>query len=247
MLASHRLRDTWSTINLFIALSNFARSKFVRAGMPAEKLIVKPNFVHPDPGVRNNVGDFVLYVGRLSEEKGISTLLQAWKRMKKPIPLRIIGDGPLWARANSDCEQDSRISLCGRLPRKEVLSVMKCARFLIVPSNCYENFPMSIVEAYACGLPVVASDIGAIRELVEAGRTGLLFPPGNVSELVEWTEWAWEHSADLTRMGAECRETYESNYTAESNYKALMAIYECVISRSQSIVINPESHVCRFQ
>jgi len=231
MLAFHRARQTWDLVHSFIALSKFARSKFVQGGVPAQKLVVKPNFVYPDPGVREHAGEFALYVGRLSAEKGVDTLLHAWKHVKARIPLFIIGDGPLSQQLSSECEQDSRISFFGRLPRAQVLDAMKRARFLVVPSICYENFPMSIVEAYACGLPVIASDIGAIQEMVESGRTGLLFRPGDAPELAEWIEWAWNHPADLTRMGAECRADYESKYTAEGNYKSLMTIYERLTSR----------------
>jgi len=226
MLAYHRNRHTLEAISSFIALSQFARNKFVQAGLPANKMVVKPNFVYPDPGIRRSAGEYVLYAGRLSAEKGVDVLLEAWKQVKEPIRLQIIGDGPLNARVSAFREQDPRISFLGRLPRTEVLAAMKGARLLVLPSTCYENFPMTIVEAYACGLPVIASDLGAIPELVEAQRNGLLFRRGDTRELADSIAWAWKHPEDLVRMGKECRADYELKYTAESNYESLKRIYE---------------------
>ena len=89
----------------------------------------------------------------------------------------------------------------------------------MVPSRCYENFPMCIAEAYACGVPVIASDMGAMRELVAHGRTGLLFRPGDAEHLAESVDWAWSHPCDLEYMGNECRAEFRLNYSAERNYE----------------------------
>jgi glycosyltransferase involved in cell wall biosynthesis len=232
MLVAHRMRQTWSNmVDCYIALSNFAAKKFVEGGLPAHKLTVKPNFVDPDPGVRRNPGNCAVYVGRLSAEKGFATLLQSWKHVKSRVPLLIIGDGPLRAGLSADFEGDSRISFRGSLPRAEVLVALKSARFLVVPSRCYENFPMTIAEAYACGVPVIASNMGAMQELIAHGRTGLLFRPGNAEHLAESVDWAWSHPSDLEYMGNECRAEFRMKYSAERNYESLMESYERVISR----------------
>jgi glycosyltransferase involved in cell wall biosynthesis len=238
MLAYHRNRHTLDAINSFIALSQFARNKFVQAGLPANKMVVKPNFVYPDPGIRRSTGEYVLYAGRLSEEKGVDVLLDAWKQLRQPIKLQIIGDGPLNARLSTCREQDPRITFLGRLPRTEVLAAMKGARLLVLPSTCYENFPMSIAEAYACGLPVIASDLGTVPELVESGRNGLLFRAGDAGELAESIVWAWRHPEELVRMGKECRADYELKYTPEANYESLMRIYERLTLSEQSYYTN---------
>jgi len=226
MLAFHRARDTWDSIHTFIALSDFAKRKFVQGGLPAQKMAIKPNFVYPDPGTQKQQGQFALYVGRLSHEKGIDALLHAWTQIKENIPLVVIGDGPLRQQLCSRYSSDPRITFWGQIPRPQVFDAIKGARFLVVPSRCYENFPMAIVESFACGVPVIASAIGAVQELILAERTGLLFQPDDTAELAERVEWAWNHPADTSRMGIECRADYESKYTAERNYDSLMKIYE---------------------
>ena len=170
-------------------------------------------------------------MGRLSAEKGLDTLLQSWKHVKSRVPLLIIGDGPLREGLSAEFQGDSRVTFRGSLPRAEVLVALKGARFLVVPSRCYENFPMSIAEAYACGVPVIASDMGAMRELVAHGRTGLLFRPGDAEHLAESVDWAWSHPCDLEYMGNECRAEFRMKYSAERNYELLMESYERVISR----------------
>ncbi|MGA8312513.1 MAG: glycosyltransferase, partial [Terriglobales bacterium] len=232
MLAAHRMRQTWSKmVDCYIALSNFAAKKFIEGGLPAHKLTVKPNFVDRDPGVRRDSGHCAVYVGRLSAEKGLDTLLQSWKHVKSRVPLLIIGDGPLREGLSAEFQGDSRVTFRGSLPRAEVLVALKGARFLVVPSRCYENFPMSIAEAYACGVPVITSDMGAMRELVAHGRTGLLFRPGDAEHLAESVDWAWSHPCDLEYMGNKCRAEFRLKYSAERNYELLMESYERVISR----------------
>src|SRR5207244_2526250 len=184
-------------VDCYIAPSEFAAQKFVEGGLPAQKLVVKPNFVHPDPGVRKDSGEYAVYVGRLSSEKGADTLLQGWKHVRGRVPLLVIGDGPLREKLSLEFQRDSRVTFCGQLPRAEVLGTLKRARFLVVPSRCYETFAMVIAEAYACGVPVIASRMGAMQELVAHGRTGLLFPPGDSEHLAESIDWAWSHPADL--------------------------------------------------
>ncbi|MGC2322265.1 MAG: glycosyltransferase family 4 protein [Terriglobales bacterium] len=229
-LTVHWAKNTWTRmVDCYIALSEVAAHKFVEGGLPAHKLVVKPNFVHPDPGVRKDSGDYALYVGRLSSEKGTDTLLEAWKHVRSRVPLLIVGDGPLRESYLKD-QCDSRVTFCGLLPRAEVLKVLKRARFLVVPSRCYENFPMTIVEAYACGVPVIGADIGAIRELVAHGRTGLLFRPGDSEHLAKSVEWAWSRPTDLKHMGNECRAEFGLRYSAERNYQLLLGIYGRVTS-----------------
>jgi len=171
-------------------------------------------------------GDFGLFVGRLSPEKGTRTLLAAWRRLKN-ISLKVVGDGPLMPEIQSFVAQNSngRIQVLGRRAREEVFALMKEARFLVFPAECYENLPMAIAEAFATGLPVLASRLGAMAEIVEHGRTGLLFEPGNAEDLAAKVEWAWTHPKEKAEMGREARREYEQKYTAERNYEMLMEIY----------------------
>jgi glycosyltransferase involved in cell wall biosynthesis len=157
MLAVHQTLGTWNqSVDRFVALSEFSRDKFVEGGLPAEKVMVKPNFVSPDPGPRSGGGECALFVGRLSLEKGLKLLIEAWKRVSQRIPLRIVGDGPLRGLLERDKESLplSNVSLDGGLEKSAVLAAMKRARFMVFPSTCYENFPLVIAEAYACGVPV---------------------------------------------------------------------------------------------
>ena len=191
MLAVHRKLDTWNElVDRFIALSDFSRDKFVASGFSAAKIVVKPNFVAPDPGPRNCDGEYALFIGRLSREKGLPTLVQAWTRLKNRMPLEIIGDGPEremleeQARAGGNCA----IAFRGRCSHEVTLGAVKRAKFVVLPSECYENFPMSIVEAFACGTPVICSRLGGMAELVDDRRTGLLFAPGNAEDLADNVE-----------------------------------------------------------
>jgi glycosyltransferase involved in cell wall biosynthesis len=228
MLASHRLRQTWSReVACFVALSQFARNKFMEGGLPGEKIFVKPNFVSPDPGARTGAGDYALFVGRLSPKKRVETLLAAWKRLSLPIPLRIVGDGPDRAQLQQLAAEQglSNVQFQGQLPRQPTLDAINKARFLAFTSEWYENFPMTIAESFACSTPVICSRMGAMQEIVSDGRTGLHFTPGDSEDLAAKVEWAWTHPDEMTAMGRQARAEYESKYTAEKNYPLLIDIY----------------------
>jgi glycosyltransferase involved in cell wall biosynthesis len=235
MIRTQRLRQSYP--DLFIALSEFSRQKFVSGGVPAEKLRVKPNFVAPDPGAGSESGKYAIFAGRLSEEKGLNTLLLAWKRLQG-IPLEIVGDGPLLAplQAKAAALGLSTVRFHGRLPRNKTLEMIKLARFLVAPSECYENFPMGIAEAFACATPVICSRLGGMRELVQDGRTGLHFEAGNDRDLAEKVQSAWSNLATTTRMSQQARWEYEAKYTAEKNYPLLLNIYQQALAGKAPIV-----------
>lgn len=235
-LAVHRMKGTWSEkIDTYIALTNFSRDKLVSAGLPAAKVTVKPNFVHPDPGARDGAGKYALFVGRLSPEKGVLTMMQAWRLLGGAIPLVIAGDGPSREEMQSLAAGVAGIQFRGRVPREETIQLMKGARFLVFPSEWYESFPMTILEAYACGVPVLAAGIGALLEIVEHGRTGEHFIVGNPADLAAHARRLWDNSPATELMGAAGRKAYETRYTAATNYRMLMEIYERTIgSRAAS-------------
>lgn len=227
MLSVHRALGTWRSLpNVYIALSEFAREKFVQGGLPAEKVVVKPNFVDPDPGVALTGGDYVLYVGRLSEEKGVATLLEAWHEVPDGINLKIVGDGPCAADVVAAASALSTVEWLGWQSRERIVELMKRARLLVVPSAWYEGLPMVIPEAYAVGLPVIASDLGSLRSLIEPHRTGLRFRAGDSADLTRKLRWALEHPVELARMRQEARAEFESRYSASQNYPLLIRIYE---------------------
>jgi glycosyltransferase involved in cell wall biosynthesis len=232
MLAVHRLMGTWTRmVDVFVALTEFARDKFVEAGFPAERIAVKPNFADPDPGRGTGRGAYALFVGRLSPEKGVGTLLDAWRRASSPVSLRIVGDGPLAGEARQRTHRSPNVDVLGPRANDEVCRLMGDAAFLVLPSECYEAFPLVAVEAFARGTPVVASNLGAMAEVIEDGRTGLLFRPGDAEDLAAKVDWMAAHPAEVRRMREEARAEFLAKYTAERNYTALMEIYERAIER----------------
>lgn len=235
MLALHRFLGTWrDRIDLFIALTEFAREKMIQGGLPAGKIAVKPNFILPDPGFSSERADYALFVGRLTEEKGITTLLEAWRTIGDRVPLRIIGDGPMAGEARRAAESLPGVTYLGRVPRSESLSQIRGARVLVFPSTWYEGLPLTILEAYATGLPVIASNLGSIREVVLDGRTGLLFTPGSPSELACKVLDLTRRGGQLIEMGREARREFERKYTREKNYRQLTDCYRRVLSEKDS-------------
>jgi glycosyltransferase involved in cell wall biosynthesis len=249
MLSFHHWYGTWKNlVDRYIALSEFSRAKFVEAGLPAEKMAVKPNFIFPDPGASAGSKAYAVFIGRLSEEKGLRTLLRAWGRVNPEYALRIIGDGPLFKDLQSEISRSgfSNVHLYGRLPREVLLDALKGAKLLILPSNCYENFPMTIAEAYACGTPVIASRLGAMAELVADGRTGLHFFPGNAGDLAKKVEWAWAHSDEMLEMGRNARAEFETKYSAERNYKILGEVYQEAMQEARKPLTSNDRKVLRI-
>jgi len=235
MLASHRLRDTWKReVACFVALSQFARSKFVQGGLPEEKIFVKPNFVSPDPGARTGDGDHVVFVGRLSPKKRVDTILAAWKRLNQSIPLLIIGGGPDLEVLQAEAAQLglTQVRFNGQLPREQTLAAINKARLLVFASEWYENFPVTLAEAFACSTPVICSRLGVMEEIVADGQTGIHFSPGDPEDLARKVEWAWTHPQEMRAMGASGRKEYEAKYTAEKNYPILMNIYQRALQAS---------------
>lgn len=222
-------RDRHDPVSRYIALSEFSRQKFIQAGFAPERIAVKPNFVSPDPGVGDGFGDFAVFVGRLSSEKGIDVLLDAWKLLKDPIRLIVVGDGPLGDDVRTAADHDTRINWLGRQPIDEIYRLLGEAAFLVLPSRCYENCPKTILEAYSKGTPVVASRLGAMAEFVADGHTGRHFTAGDPAALATVVRTMFRDVAALTGMRLHAREEYEAKYTAAANYRMLRAIYDRAI------------------
>lgn len=227
MLSVHRMVGSWrNKVHTFVALTDFARKKFIEGGLPEEKIVVKPNFVEPDPGFGGErVQDYALFVGRLSSEKGLSTLLSAWSELHDRIPLRIVGDGPLASQVLDAAKTLTGVEWLGRLKKPDVLLAMKQAMFLVFPSVWFEGLPMTIIEAFAVGCPVLGSNIGGVQDLIVSGKTGFHFRPGDARDLVQQVTWVLAHRSQVFEMRKQARLEYETHYSSVGNYRELMNIY----------------------
>jgi len=228
-----RIKTFRKLINTYIALSNFSKQQFVDAGFDKNRIKVKPNFINFDPGISSEKSNFVLYVGRFSPEKGTDILLEAWKKLKL-LPLKIIGTGIQFKEFKDYADKYSlNIEFLGQKPHNEVINYIKKSIAVILPSRCNENFPRVIVEAFACGVPVVASKRGALTELIEDRRTGVLFNPENIEDFIEKIESIWNNKQEAEKMSRNARMEFENKYTAEKNYEKLINIYERSIKNYQ--------------
>jgi glycosyltransferase involved in cell wall biosynthesis len=230
MVAQHRQQGTWQhKVNRFIALTDFAKGKFVEAGFPADKIVVKANFVYDplaeSPRINPATPGFALFVGRISEEKGIKTLLKAWSTLDDKTLLKVAGTGPL----DDLLAGKNNIVALGLQNSDEISHLMQQAAFLILPSEWYEGFPLVLVEAFAHGLPVLASNLGSMADIIKDGETGLLFTPGDADDLARKVKWLLNNPLKAQELGENARRTFLAKYTAEQNYAELMAIYEDAI------------------
>ena len=226
MLVTHRLLGTWQhRITRYIALNRFCRDKFIEGGLPAERIVIKPNFVASEPPRPDTGRDGLLFVGRISPEKGIDTIARA-ARLMPEATIRVIGSGP----AEDRLRGIPNVELLGPKSGAEVMAWMARSVALLLPSVWYENFPRTLVESFAQGLPVIASRIGALGELIDHGRTGLLFEVGNPEDLAARSQQALADPAAMRRMGEAARRTYEEHYTPEVNYGILTGIYDEAIA-----------------
>lgn len=223
----HHLARTWRTkIHVYVALTEFARNKYIAGGLPAEKIVVKPNFVYPSPQQGDGQGGYALFVGRLSPEKGIATLLKAWQAAAKALPLKIVGDGPLSDVVEVAAQQNPAIEYLGRRSPNEVTQLMQRAEFFVFPTECYEGMPRTVIESFAVGTPVLASNLGSTAAMVVPGETGFHFTPGSVAELRERVEWCSQNLDQMRTMRSRARQAFEDSYTGAANARMLLAIYE---------------------
>jgi glycosyltransferase involved in cell wall biosynthesis len=227
----HRGIGTWDrAIDAYVCLTEFTRGKFVAGGLPPGKLHVKPNFVHPDPGERAGGDGSAVFVGRLSEEKGLLPLLAAWEHLD--VPLTIIGSGPLADRVADAAARNPAIRPVGRQTSGQIYDTVGRASMLVLPSVCYENFPCVAAEAFAVGTPIVASGHGAMADVVGAdGRLGTLFTPGDPAARAAAVRamLAWPADAQAT-LRRNARAEFVARYTGGPNHARLMEIYAAAIA-----------------
>ncbi|OGB22802.1 MAG: transferase [Burkholderiales bacterium RIFCSPLOWO2_02_FULL_57_36] len=225
MLVLHRAIGTYDyKVTRYIALNRFSRDKFVEGGLPADRISIKPNFVDI-PERPQTARSGALFVGRLSAEKGVALLLQALDRLPG-LDIDVVGTGPEMGQVDSH----PRANGLGMRHSAEVMERMHRAAYLVMPSIWYETFALVVLEAFACGLPVIASRLGSMQEFIEDGRTGLLFQSGSAEDLAAKIAWAEGHPDEMARMGRNARAEYVAKYTPNRNYEQLMSIYESALS-----------------
>ncbi len=240
MIAFHNKVDTWhKDVDAFIPLTDFQRSKMADAGLPKERMHNKPHFYPdpPEPLPWEKHTSTVVFVGRLGPEKGVNLLIDAWKLWGDTAPLlELIGDGPERMKLEASARQpglSQKLRFHGYLSFEKTQEKMARASLLVLPSLCYEGFPMVIREAFALGVPVVASRLGSLPYLVEDGQNGVLFEPGNTKDLLGVLQKLWRQPEKLSAMGRKARADFEEKYTAAVNYEILMKIYQAAIRERQ--------------
>lgn len=222
----HRRIGTWRTqVDKFIALTEFQKEKYVSAGWPEEKFVIKPNFVDTPAGgfsgTAKNTGGYFIYVGRLSDEKGVSDLVEAWRDIK--YPLKIVGDGPLSDLIRT--EENPFIEWLGPKSKEEVFKLLEGADLTIMTSRCYEGFPLVLLESFACSTPALVPRLGGLPHIVAPGETGFLYEPRDIPDLRIKLNDAIRDRAELARLGLNARQRYLDSYTEQRNYEYLVAIY----------------------
>jgi glycosyltransferase involved in cell wall biosynthesis len=234
MLVTHRLIRTWSeTVHRYITCTEFGKNIFVQGGFPAERIAVKPNFIDPLPAPALGGGGYALFVGRLSPEKGVGTLLDAWRAIPNPPPLKIVGDGPLRKQLAQSSLDLPEVEMLGWREPTDVARLMASAECLVLPSLWYEGFPKTQLEAMALGTPIIASNLGSMGETILPGRNGLLFETGNPAALAECVEQFFSQPDRLFQLRQTTREDCVEKYTAQRNYELLIKIYQQAINAVQ--------------
>lgn len=232
MLGLHKLAGTWKNkVQVYIAVSEFARDKYVQSGMRADSMVVKPNFIHPAPSLGAGDGGYAIYVGRLSPEKGIATMLEAWKSADNPLPLKIVGSGLLEDLVAEAARTNPRIEYVGRKSFEEVLQLLRRAVFLVFPSEWYETMGRTIMEAFAVGTPAVVSSLGPPRTMVVPGENGFHFAPGDVAGLRERVEWCSRNVDGIQAMRQNARGSFDKHFTGPANADKLLEIYRLAQQR----------------
>jgi len=231
---ARRFRLFHDNVSVLIVMTPFAKAKLLRAGFRADQIAVVPNPASvreaaADPAA----GEYVAFAGRISSEKGIDTLLAAAAQMPD-VPFKVAGDGPALLELQGKAPRN--VEFVGRLGPKELSEFYCRSRMLVVPSVCFEQFPMVVLEAMGRALPVIGSRIGGLPEIIEEDRTGNLFEPGNPEDLAKKVRRLWEHPQLCRRMGIAGREKVVREFTEQAYFHNLMAVYQSAIQRSKSDV-----------
>lgn len=226
MIRAHGAFGTWDhRVTRYIALTKFMRGKLIEGGIPAAMISVKPNFTTPHSQLSGRHDGYFLFAGRLSPEKGLRTLVEAWARIPH-VPLRIAGSGPELEVLRKAADHLPNITILGQQTPAELRFQMRGAQCLVVPSTWYEGFGMVVIEAFSSGTPVLAANHGSLAEIIDDGRTGRLFRPGDAIDLAEKAAWFIEQPSKWPDMHLAARKEFDEKYTPEQNYRLLMDVYQ---------------------
>ncbi|MGH0032598.1 MAG: glycosyltransferase family 4 protein [Myxococcota bacterium] len=230
MVSHHRRRGTWrDAVDVFTTPSPFAKRKLLAAGLPEERTLLLPNPV-ADPGAPALPGEGAVYVGRLSPEKGVDLLIEAW-REQRGAPLTLVGGGPDEAALRARAAGVPGVRFLGAVPRDRALAAIREAAFVVVPSRAYEVFPMVALEAFASGRAVVAPSPGALAEVVEPGATGLHFASGDAAGLADACRTLLADPGRVREMGDEARAVYEEQYAPDRTLLRVEKVYRTALRR----------------
>lgn len=235
-----RKKNRWTDyIGGFIVLTKFGLQKHIESGLDPKRIFIKPNFIRDPLGKGEQIqsGNGAIFIGRLSNEKGIQTLIKSWETIN--YPLTIIGKGPLQQMVAE--AGNKNINYLGQLSHKSIFEELRKSAFVVFPSICYEAFPLVILEGFAMGKPIVASNIGAMAEIIEDGKTGIHFRPGDADDLAAKVKSLIQTPEQITKMALAVRQEYQNKYTEQKNYEKHMEIYQSILgtnSASTNIVDN---------
>ncbi|MFH1772657.1 MAG: glycosyltransferase family 4 protein [Candidatus Omnitrophota bacterium] len=231
LLRYHHKKKTFKEkIQTYIAASNYSRNKFINLGLSKNKIAVCPNFVSLERKDNANDKSYGLYIGRLFGYKGIETLFSSYENFSES-KVKIIGDGYMYSKLKERAKGRGNIEVLGRLSDQKKFECLRSALFLIFPSEVYEQVPRTVVESFACSVPVIAARVGGMSELVEDGKTGLLFNVKDPKDLASKIEWAWKNPDKMRQMGEEARKEYGRKYSEEKNYEILIGIYKDTLNK----------------
>ena len=228
----NRKKDLLSKITKFITLTEFTKKEFLSKGLPENKLVIKPNFLNITP---SNIKPFIekknaIYASRISKEKGILTLVETFKNVD--IEIDILGDGPLLEKIKKN-NKNNNIRYHGSLSRNETSKFINRSKFIIIPSECYEGFPMTILEAFREGTLVLASNIGSIQSIIKNKHNGVLFEHGNKLDLINKVKWIVNNPKLCDQIALNANNEFNKKYSSEVNYKQLIKIYEDAIKKNK--------------
>jgi glycosyltransferase involved in cell wall biosynthesis len=240
----HKMLRIYSQgVDRFIVLSQFSKEKMIQYGLPREKMRVLPNAVEVDEDpLTATPGSYIIFLGRLSEKNGISTLVQAMKQLPE-VTLRVAGEGELESSLRQYVAKEGldNVEFLGFVTGERLKRLVRECSFTVFPSLCYHNCPMSILEAFSYAKPVIGANLGSVPELAEDNKTGLLFEPGNIEDLASKIDYLYRKPQLIKKLGQNALNRVKENHSRERYYQELLQIYEGLIQRRKRNRIGDEA------